>query len=317
MKYLITGAAGFIGYHLSLHLLKKGFTVYGIDSLNKYYSVNLKKLRLKKLKKFKNFYFNKIDLSNFKKTNKFLTKIKPDIIFHLAGQPGVLYSFKNPNSYKKNNIIATENLIKIINKLDVKKFIFASSSSVYGDQKKFPLLETATLKPQNYYARTKKICEEIIKSSLIKPYIIFRIFTVYGPYGRPDMFFSIFLRKIHKKLQNTLYNFGNYYRDFTYINDVIDVFYKSSIKSVDNITLNLCSSSPVRMVDVVNLLRKKLNKNFNIKFLKKRKGEMLKTYGSNKKIQSIFNKKKFTKLSFGINQVVKTFTKVERNLNLK
>ncbi len=82
MKYLITGAAGFIGYHLSLYLLKKGFTVYGADSLNKYYSVNLKKLRLKKLKKYKNFYFNKIDLSNFNKTNKFLTKIKPDIIFH-------------------------------------------------------------------------------------------------------------------------------------------------------------------------------------------------------------------------------------------
>jgi UDP-glucuronate 4-epimerase len=317
MKYLITGAAGFIGYHLSLYLLKKGFTVYGADSLNKYYSVNLKKLRLKKLKKYKNFYFNKIDLSNFNKTNKFLTKIKPDIIFHLAGQPGVLYSFKNPNSYKKNNIIATENLIKIINKLDIKKFIFSSSSSVYGDQKKFPLLEKANLKPQNYYARTKKICEERIKSSLIKPYIIFRIFTVYGPYGRPDMFFSIFLRRFYKKLQNTLYNFGNYYRDFTYVNDVIDVFYKSSIKKTDNITLNLCSSSPVRMVDVVDLLRKKLNKNFNIKFLKKRKGEMLKTYGSNKKIQSIFNKKKFIKLSIGINQVVKNFTKVERNLNLK
>ena len=315
MRYLITGSAGFIGYHLSLKLLKKGFLVFGIDSLNNYYSNKLKLLRLKNLKRFKNFYFKKINLCNFSKTKKFLINANPDVVFHLAGQPGVLYSYKNPKSYNKNNIIATKNLIKIVNSSNIKKFIFSSSSSVYGDQIKFPITENAKLNPKNYYAVTKKICEQKIKSSLKIPYIIFRIFTVYGTLGRPDMFFSIFLRNIYRGLKNKLFNFGNYFRDFTYIDDVTEVFYLSSFKKIKNITLNLCSSNPVKMIEVVNILKNKINKKFDILYLGKRKGEMLKTYGSNKKIRTIFNKKKYMKLSSGINIVAKKFTKIEKKLS--
>jgi len=317
MRYLITGSAGFIGYHLSLKLLKKGFVVFGIDSLNNYYSNKLKLLRLKNLKRFKNFYFRKINLCNFSKTQKFLINANPDVVFHLAGQPGVLYSYKNPKSYKQNNIVATNNLIKIVNSSNIKKFIFSSSSSVYGDQTKFPITENAKLNPKNYYAVTKKICEQKIRKSLKIPYIIFRIFTVYGSLGRPDMFFSIFLRNIYKGLKNKLFNYGNYFRDFTYIDDVTEVFYRSSFKKISNITLNLCSSNPVKMIDVVNILKKKIKKKFNIFYLQKRKGEMLKTYGSNKKIKTIFNKKKYMKLSSGVNFVVKKFSKIEKELSLK
>jgi UDP-glucuronate 4-epimerase len=317
MRYLITGSAGFIGYHLSLKLLKKGFLVFGIDSLNNYYSNKLKLLRLKNLKRFKNFYFKKINLCNFNKTKKFLINANPDIVFHLAGQPGVLYSYKNPKSYKQNNIVATYNLIKIVNSSNIKKFIFSSSSSVYGDQTKFPITENAKLNPKNYYAATKKICEQKIRTSLKIPYIIFRIFTVYGSLGRPDMFFSIFLRNIYRGLKNKLFNYGNYFRDFTYIDDVTEVFYRSSFKKISNITLNLCSSNPVKMIDVVNILKKRINKKFDILCLQKRKGEMLKTYGSNKKIKTIFNKKKYMKLSSGVNVVVKKFSKIEKELSLK
>ena len=317
MRYLITGSAGFIGYHLSLKLLKKGFLVFGIDSLNNYYSNKLKLLRLENLKRFKNFYFKKINLCNFSKTEKFLINANPDVVFHLAGQPGVLYSYKNPKSYKQNNIVATNNLIKIVNSSNIKKFVFSSSSSVYGDQNKFPITENAKLNPKNYYAVTKKICEQKIRTSLKIPYIIFRIFTVYGPLGRPDMFFSIFLRNVYRGLKNKLFNFGNYFRDFTYVDDVTEVFYRSSFKKINNITLNLCSSNPVKMIDVVNILKKRINKKFDILYLQKRKGEMLKTYGSNKKIKTIFNKKKYMKLSSGVNVVVKKFSKIEKELSLK
>jgi UDP-glucuronate 4-epimerase len=138
----------------------------------------------------------------------------------------VLYSYKNPKSYKQNNIVATYNLIKIVNSSNVKKFIFSSSSSVYGDQTKFPITENAKLNPKNYYAVTKKICEQKIRKSLKIPYIIFRIFTVYGSLGRPDMFFSIFLKNIYRGLKNKLFNYGNYFRDFTYIDDVINCISK-------------------------------------------------------------------------------------------
>ena len=240
MKILITGAAGFIGYHLSKSFLKNNYKVYGIDSLNSYYSIKLKKLRLSKLSKNKNFYFKKLNICNYHNSLNFIKKIKPDYVFHLAGQPGVIYSYKDPISYTNNNIHATENLIKIINIYKVKKFIFASSSSVYGNKKKFPITENQLLQPENYYGITKKICEKVIRSKLKVPYIIFRLFTVYGFFGRPDMFFSIFLRKIFAKKNINLYNHGEYVRDFTYIDDVIDVFQKVMFLNIKKKILNVC-----------------------------------------------------------------------------
>ena len=197
MKIVITGSAGFIGFHLSKKLLQdKKNTIIGIDSINSYYSTKVKKRRLALLNKNKNFKFIKANLIKKKKIENIFKKFKPTIVLHIAGQPGVLYSFKNPNSYKINNVNATKTICALSKKFSVKKFIFASSSSVYGDQKKFPIKESFIKKPKNYYAKTKLICEEIIKKTFLfsnTNFLIFRFFTIYGPYGRPDMF-------IHKLL---------------------------------------------------------------------------------------------------------------------
>ena len=169
MNILVTGACGFIGFHLANRLCNnKKYTVYGVDSLNKYYSIRLKKIRLKILKRNKNFKFIKIDISNYLKFKKFFLKKKIDILYHLAGQPGVMYSYKNPNSYIKNNILATKNILKCLQLNDLwSKFIFASSSSVYGERKKYPISESSNLKPINFYAKTKMECEKMILNSKI------------------------------------------------------------------------------------------------------------------------------------------------------
>ena len=157
MKIFVTGAAGFIGYHLSKELLKNKFSIIGIDNLNNYYSPDYKKERIRNLRKNKNFKFYKLDLKKIKKLLEIFKIHKPEVIYHLASQPGIMYSFKNPNTYLKNNIQVTDNLIEYSKKFNVKKFYFTSSSSVYGLKKKFPIKEKASLKPINLYAKTKKM----------------------------------------------------------------------------------------------------------------------------------------------------------------
>lgn len=316
MKILITGAAGFIGYHLSKSFLKSNYKVYGIDSLNSYYSIKLKKLRLNKLSNNKNFYFAKLNLCNYNKSLNLIKKIKPDYVFHLAGQPGVIYSYKDPISYKNNNIHATENLIKIINIYKPKKFIFASSSSVYGNKKKFPITENQLLKPENYYGKTKKICEKEIKSKLKVPYIIFRLFTVYGSLGRPDMFFSIFLRKVFNRKNINLYNYGEYVRDFTYIDDVIDVFRKVMFLNIKKKILNVCSSNPIKMNKLIKIIRRILKIKIIINYKNSRKGEMTKTYGSNLRLQKLINKKKYFRIDQGIRVIIKKFSNLEKKIKV-
>ena len=180
MKIIITGSAGFIGYHLANQLLKnKKNHVLGIDSLNNYYSKTIKNLRIKLLKKNENFLYKKIDLRIESKIKKIFKVFKPDLVYHIAGQPGVLYSFKNPKSYQLNNIDATKVVSSVSKKFKVKKFIFASSSSVYGDQKKFPIKESFKKNPKNYYAKTKLNCERIVEKKFLNSstdYMIFRLY---------------------------------------------------------------------------------------------------------------------------------------------
>jgi len=307
MKVLVTGCAGFIGYHLSSYLLKKKFHVIGFDNLNPYYSIKLKNQRLKILKKFKNFEFHKLDISNKKKLSNLFKLHRLDIIYHLSAQPGIMYSYKNPRSYKQNNILATKNLIELVKRNDnIKKFIFASSSSVYGKQNKYPISEKFDLHPQNYYGKTKKICEDIIIKNLsnnkVKKYIIYRFFTVYGSFGRPDMFITGFRYRKKNSILN-LYNYGNYERDFTYIDDIVKVLSKS-IKNSDanNKIINICSGNPIRVKNLANLLEKKFKKNTKIILKPPRKGEMIKTHGDSAKLKKIFNIKKFTNIKSGINK---------------
>ena len=231
-KILVTGSAGFIGFHLTKALLKLGFKVHGIDNLNNYYSKKLKNERLEDIKELvnkrginKNYSFSKLDLKDKKDLSELFKKNKFDIVVNLAAQAGVRYSLKNPQSYIDSNIVGFFNLIDCIKENKIKHFLFASSSSVYGMQTKKPFSsEDNTDFPVSLYAATKKTNEILAfsYSHLYKiPTTCMRFFTVYGPYGRPDMAYFTFFKKIKENKVISLFNEGNMKRDFTYIDDVI------------------------------------------------------------------------------------------------
>ncbi len=299
MKILITGAAGFIGYNFSKYLLENyNYKVLGLDNLNDYYSVKIKKKRLRELSKFKNFNFSKIDLKNRKQVSKIFKK-KFNMVFHFAAQAGVRYSLKNPRVYIDSNIVGFFNLIENIKFYNIKKFFYASSSSVYGDSNKFPLSESDKINPKNIYGLTKKNNEEMVetyfKNSDIKC-IGFRFFTVFGEWGRPDMLIYQYLASIFNNRKIFyLNNFGNHTRDFTYIKDVchiMDLFIKKKIKKSHQI-FNICSNRPIKITSIL----KYIDINFSTKpKIKKRKfqlADVKKTHGNNKKIKNYVNKKSF------------------------
>tara|TARA_B100001057_G_C22798386_1_gene930587 strand:- start:170 stop:1120 length:951 start_codon:yes stop_codon:yes gene_type:complete len=313
MKILITGSSGFIGFHLSNFLLKKGYKVIGVDNHNNYYSQKIKKKRFLFLNKYKNFQFLKVDIVNLKNLETLFKLHLPDIVFHLAGQPGVLYSLKNPKIYKSNNSIATNNISKVSKKYKVKKFIFASSSSIYGDQKKFPIKENSIPNPKNPYAKTKLESEKIVKKNFYKTNtssLIFRFFTVYGPFGRPDMFIHKFLNSLKNNKPIKLFNRGLNFRDFTYVEDVVKILHFSIKKNLNKKTLNICRSRPIKTIDLVNILKRNFrNKKLKIQMTNFVKGEMLKTHGCNKKLKKNLKNIKFTDFKIGIKKTVNAYKK--------
>ena len=226
MKILITGSSGFIGFHLSKKLLDKGHKVHGYDSMNNYYDVSLKKARYNMLKKYKNFSFTKNKLENKNSLEKVFKKFKPSIVIHLAAQAGVRYSIQKPRVYLDSNITGTYNIIEVSKKLNVKHLIMASSSSVYGANKKIPFKETDKTETQlSIYAATKKSNESMAHSysNIWKlPITMLRFFTVYGPWGRPDMALFKFTKGILANKKIDIYNNGKMYRDFTYVDDIVD-----------------------------------------------------------------------------------------------
>ena len=318
--YLITGCAGFIGFHVCNYLLKKKIKVIGVDSLNKYYSINFKRDRLNILKKDKNFRFYKIDISKKKGIENLFKRYKFNHILHIAAQPGVIYSFKNPSSYKKNNIDATKIVVDLVEKYKTKQFIFVSSSSVYGDQRKYPIKENFLLKPINYYAKTKIACESLVQKKLSGLDIsikIVRPFTVYGPFGRPDMLILKLLSKINKNQNIDIFDYGNQIRDFTYVDDIAKMIFRLSKKKNKSVKIfNLCASKPVSINQVVQIIKNKIKKDFKISYKKKRKGEMKKTFGSNNKVQKYINFKKFTNIKKGIDETTEWFLNYSKKKNI-
>ncbi len=319
--YIVTGCAGFIGFHFSKFLIEKKIKIIGIDNINSYYSKNYKLDRLNILKKSKHFKFYKIDLNNKKKLSLIFQKNKITKVIHFAAQPGVIYSYKNPQSYKKNNVKATKNLVEFIIRNKIKKFIFCSSSSVYGDHKRYPIKENFKLKPINYYAKTKIECEKIIKKKLDNlecSTSIIRPFTVYGPYGRPDMLLLKIMTSLRLKKKINIYNYGKHLRDFTYIDDVIKIVFKISNLLNPKINfLNICASNPIEINNVINLIQKNEKKIMKLNFLKKRKGEMQITYGSNFKLIKFIKKYKFTKFESGYKKTLSWFKKYKNKKYLE
>ncbi len=305
-KIFITGVAGFIGFSIAKKLLKKkNNQIIGIDNLNSYYSKKLKLRRLQILKKNKNFKFFKLDLKDKKKLEIIFKKNKFSVVFNLAAQAGVRYSYENPRSYTDSNIIGFINLIELIKYNKIKKFIFASSSSVYGDEKPFPKSESSELNPINLYSLSKLSNEQFAKSmgkSMKTKIVGLRFFTIYGPWGRPDMLIMKYLIASKKKLKFLLYNKGDHFRDFTYIDDAVNIceklVYKKIKKNFD--IFNICSSKPLHITKVINEVNKYINKP---KILKKPrdKADVYKTFGNNKKINSFLGKKiKFTNYKKGV-----------------
>ena len=225
MSILLTGAAGFIGYHLSRRLLEAGHTVIGFDNLNDYYEVSLKESRLKDLLSFSSFFFIKGDLADADAVNALFAQHKPDIVINLAAQAGVRYSITNPKAYMDSNVIGFFNILEACRHYPVKHLIYASSSSVYGNQQKTPFsTDDDVSRPISLYAATKK-SNELMAYTYSHlhgiPATGLRFFTVYGPYGRPDMAYFSFSNKLVKGETIQIFNNGDMKRDFTYIDDIV------------------------------------------------------------------------------------------------
>jgi len=315
MKILVTGAAGFIGFNFSKYLLEKtNFDVIGVDNLNDYYSVNVKKSRLKLLKEFKNFSFVKLDITNKKKLGK-IFKIKIDAVFHFAAQAGVRYSIKNPRAYIESNTLGFFNVIDFSIKNKVKKIFYASSSSVYGESKKFPLKESDSINPKNIYGLTKKNNEEI--SELLSKYasiscIGLRFFTVFGEWGRPDMLINKYLKSIfYKNEKFYLNNFGNHTRDFTYIKDINKILFnllkKKPLKG--HTVFNICSNKPIKITKILDIISKEVKHKPKIYKREFQQADVVKTHGNNDKIKKYTNIKKFTETSLAISSVANWYKK--------
>ena len=305
MKILVTGNAGFIGFHICKKLLERGDTVVGLDNLNPYYDIDLKRSRLKILKKIaakrkKKYFFFKIDISNIQRIKKIFTRHKFDRVIHLAAQAGVRYSLKNPEVYIKSNQVGFFNIIDLACKFKVPHFVYASSSSVYGDNPKMPFREQSnTDHPRQIYAATKK-SNELMAYSYSSLYRLkttgLRYFTIYGPWGRPDMALFKFTKNILRKKKITVFNKGNHQRDFTYIDDAVNLTLLASDrishfnkKKTPFKIFNIGSNSPIKLNKFIKIIEKILKIKARKKMFTLQKGDMVSTYSNSSKIFKKFN----------------------------
>ena len=321
MKIIVTGSSGFIGFHVSKKLLESGKKVHGVDSMNNYYDVNLKKARLKILKKYKNFSFSKTKIENKKNLDKAFKKFKPVVVIHLAAQAGVRYSIEKPRVYLDSNITGTYNIIEISKKLNVKHLIMASSSSVYGANKKIPFKEIDKTETQmSIYAATKKSNESMAHaySNIWKvPITMVRFFTVYGPWGRPDMALFKFTKGILNNKKIDIYNNGKMYRDFTYIDDIVSGI-NLLIKKVPNTKqlgkykndslsptapfriLNIGNTKKVYLLDFIKEIEKVLGKKAKRNYMPLQKGDVKQTLSNTNLLKKITRYNPKTNFKTGI-----------------
>ncbi|MCD6130152.1 MAG: NAD-dependent epimerase/dehydratase family protein [Deltaproteobacteria bacterium] len=287
MVYLVTGCAGFIGFHVAEKLLFQGNTVIGIDNLNKYYSVKLKKDRLSLLLKEKNFSFRKLNIAYFKQLEKVFETAKIDIVCHLAAQAGVRYSLTNPFTYEQSNIRGFLNIIELSCRYNVNNFVYASSSSVYGGNEKIPFSADDTVeKPLSLYGATKK-ADELMAYAYHHLYHLnttgLRFFTVYGPWGRPDMALFKFTKAITEGKIIEVYNYGKMERDFTYIDDIVDGTITSLNKPFEYEIFNLGRGQSIPLERFISCIEKRLNKKSRRVYLPLQKGDVPKTYADIRK----------------------------------
>ena len=315
MKILITGAAGFIGMHATLKFLRLGFKVVGIDNLNDYYDVRLKKSRLKIIDENENFTFYKLDINEFESLNTIFKKEKLEFVLHLAAQAGVRYSLINPRVYLNSNVNGFFNILELCKIYTIKNLFYASSSSVYGNENKIPFKESDILNdPASFYGATK-IANEIFASAYSNVYsmniIGLRFFTVYGPWGRPDMAATLFSEAILNENVIKLFNAGNMKRDFTYIDDVVDclvrlfdIVTQSSQKNMKNNVFNIGNGKPVNLSDFIIELEKQLGKMAKKENLEMQMGDIQSTEANTDRLRKIINYEPNTTIAEGLQKYV-------------
>ena len=281
MNILITGAAGFIGYHLCKELLDEDNNILGVDNLNNYYDSSLKLKRLNQLKSYKNFKFKKIDISNRELISPIFNKFKPKKVINLAAQAGVRYSLQNPYAYIDSNLVGFLNILELCRQNKTEGFIYASSSSVYGDNKKIPFsIQDRVDRPISLYAASKKT-NELMAHSYSHLYGLhttgLRFFTVYGPWGRPDMAYYIFTKKILNGEPISVFNNGNMKRDFTFIDDIILGTSAAIEKNYRFEIFNLGNNNSVNLLDFIKTIENELNKKAIINFQPMQSGDVKET----------------------------------------
>ena len=317
-RYLITGGAGFIGFYLSKALLEKGAEVVGLDNLNDYYEVSLKEDRLAILRELEGYRFVKADLSDEEAVFRLFAEYKPQIVVNLAAQAGVRYSIDNPDAYIQSNIVGFFNILEACRHYPVEHLVFASSSSVYGGNKKVPFsTQDQVDQPVSLYAATKK-SNELMAYAYSKLYQIpltgLRFFTVYGPMGRPDMAYFKFAKRIMADEPIQIYNNGDMLRDFTYIDDIIT--------GVENILCNppstdengaaykiynIGNNKPEKLMDYIAVLEKCLGKEAKKEFLPMQPGDVYETYADVTDLMRDYGFKPSTTIEEGLSKFAEWF----------
>ena len=326
MKVLITGSAGFIGYHLSKKCIEKGFYVIGYDNLNDYYDVNLKISRLNELEKLANnngkYFFIKGSLEDKESLEKVFNDHEPSCVVNLAAQAGVRYSIANPSAYIQSNLVGFGNIIELCRQKKIENFLYASSSSVYGGNFKMPFSESNEVgHPVSLYAATKRGNELIAHSyshlySL--PSIGLRFFTVYGPWGRPDMALFLFTKAIFENKPIQVFNNGEMLRDFTYIDDIIESLLRLMRKPISqnndfdpdkldpgqswapHSIFNIGNSNPTPLMEYISEIENYIGKKAKKEFLPMQPGDVKATFADTSKLENYINFKPKTSIKDGL-----------------
>ena len=319
MKVLLTGVAGFIGYHVALKLLARGDTVIGVDNLNDYYDVRLKQARLVDVEAHqnaKNFSFIKLDLAENAATQQLFAHEKPDSVIHLAAQAGVRYSLENPHAYIRSNIVAFTNILEACRAIKPQHLVYASSSSVYGGNTKLPFSEADSVDhPVSLYAATKK-ANELMAHTYSHLYGLpttgLRFFTVYGPWGRPDMSPFLFADAIINNRPIKVFNHGDMMRDFTYIDDIVEGVIRVLDKPATASTkidapyrvFNIGNNQPEQLMDFIGLLESAIGKTAQKEFLPMQAGDVKATYADTSALEAWVGFKPYTPLNVGVEKFV-------------
>jgi len=313
---LVTGGAGFIGSQVAKRLMDLGYKAVIVDNFNSYYDPRLKRDRISLLLKGYHFKLYKADICSFEKLKKVFKENKIDIICHLAAQAGVRYSLENPFVYGETNIKGTLNLLELAKDFKVKGFVFASSSSVYGNNKKIPFLEKDLTENQiSLYGATKKMGEILVKNYSLMykiPATILRYFSVYGPFWRPDLALCKFAKAISKNKPIDVYNFGRMWRDFTFIDDIVEGTVLAIKKNYSFEIFNLGRGKPVRLADFIKLIEKELGKKAKKILMPLQKGDVPKTWADISKAKRKLGYRPKVEIEQGVKRTIDWYKKYNR-----